>query len=171
MSNYVESKKKLDEIRSKYMCAGDVIFRTAIQMVVELGQNTFKDEAWFEDQMNAIDDRHDSAESAGKMLFMTRDFEKAIYKCAKDLSSVDAYYLLTYIQEEVYFGSEEFGKPNYQRALQLIRNCLCYTADCYGAYSMDCYETLCKFREMDMTDDEITYFGWEYLFDVEEEEE
>lgn len=170
MINYVESKKKLDEIRNKYNCAGDIIFRTAIQMVIEHGQNTFKDYAWFEDQINAINERHDAAEAVGKILFMTRDFEKAICKCAKDLACVEVYDLLTYIKEEVYFGSGEIGKPDYNRALQIIRNCLCYTADCYGAYSMDCHETLCKFREMDMTDDEITYFGWEYLFDVEEEE-
>lgn len=170
MSNYVESKKKLDEIRSKYMCAGDIIFRTAIQMVVEHGQNVFKDEAWFEDQMNAVDDRHDAAEAVGKILFMTRDFEKAICECAKDLAHIEVYDLLTYIKEEVFFGSGEIGKPDYQRALQIIRNCLYYVGDCYGAYRENVYETLQKFREMNLTDDEIEYFGWSYLFDVEEEE-
>ena len=43
--------------------------------------------------------------------------------------------------------------------------------DAYGAYGSECEDTLRKFREIDMTDDEIAYFGWEYLFDVEEEAE
>ena len=80
MTNYAESKNTIDKIRSKYGCKGEIIFRTAIQMVVEHGRNSFKDEIWFEDQMNFIDERHDSAESVGKFLFMTRDFEKAIYE-------------------------------------------------------------------------------------------
>ena len=72
MTNYAESKNTIDKIRSKYGCKGEIIFRTAIQMVVEHGRNSFKDEIWFEDQMNFIDERHDSAESVGKFLFMTR---------------------------------------------------------------------------------------------------
>jgi len=171
MGMYVESKQKLDEIRSKYNCAGDIIFRTAIQMVIEYGQNTFKDEAWFEDQLNAIDERHDSAKYAGKILCMTRDFEKAIFECAKDLANIQCYDLLTYVTEEVYFGRCEFGKPNYKRAMQIIKNCMNYIADGYGAYTIDCAETLNTFRHMDIKDEEITYFGWEYLFDVEEEDE
>ena len=164
MGNYVESKKKLDEIRNKYNCSGDIIVRTAIQMIVEYGQSTFRDEAWFEEQINEIDDRHDLAESAGKILFMTRDFEKSLYNCSKDLASIETYDLLTYIKEEVYFGSGEIGKPDYQRAVEIIRNCLYYIGDCYGAYRENVYETLQKFREMNLTDDEIEYFGWSYSY-------
>ena len=78
--------------------------------------------------------------------------------------------MLIYIQREVWLGSGMIGEPDYQRAIEIIRNCLCYTADCYGAYALDCKETFDKFREMSLTDDEIAYFGWEYLFDVEEDE-
>ena len=171
MNNYAESKKALDKIRDKYGCKGDIIFRTAIQMIVENGQNSFKDENWFEDQMDFIDERHDAAESVGKILLMTRESEKTLMECARELANINTYDLLIYIQREVWLGGGEIGEPDYQRALQIIRNCLCYTADRYGAYSMNCEETLYKFREMELTDDEIEYFGWEYLFDVEEEEE
>ena len=170
MSNYAESKKALDKIRDKYGCKGDIIFRTAIQLLVDAGKCTILDPAWYQCEMDNIDARHDKAEAEGKFLFMTRDFEKAIYECAKDLCEVDTYDILIYIQKEIWLGGE-VGEPDYQRAMQIIRDCLCYTADRYGAYSMNCEETLYKFREMELTDDEIEYFGWEYLFDVEEEEE
>ena len=45
--SYTESKKQLDAIRQKYGCKGDIIFKTAIQYIVELGQNSFKDETVF----------------------------------------------------------------------------------------------------------------------------
>ena len=170
MATYVDSKNKLDAIRSKYECKGDIIFRTAIQMLIDAGKCTILDPGWYQTEMDDIDARHDKAEAEGKFLFMTRDFEKAIYECAKDLCEIDTYDILQYIQKEIWLGGE-VGEPDYQRAMQIIRNCLCYTADRYGAYSMNCEETLYKFREMELTDDEIEYFGWEYLFDVEEEEE
>ena len=169
--NYTETKKKLDEIRSKYNCAGDIIFRTAIQYIVECGQKLFNDEDWFSSNIKEIDERHDKAEANGKWLFMTRDFEKAIFNCAKDLAQIGPYDFLTYIQREVWIGGANFGEPDYKRALQIIRNCLYYVGDCHGAYREDVYETLQKFREMELTDEEIEYFGWSYLFDVEDEEE
>lgn len=167
--SYEESKKKMDEIRQEYGCKGELIFRTAIQNVVEVGSCTLQDKEWYDWTMNDIDGRHDHAEANGKILWCTRDFEKAIVNCSVALSEVEAYDFLTYIQREVWLGGGEVGEPDYQRAIQIIRNCLCYTADCYGAYSLDCKETLDKFREMSLTDEEIEFFGWEYLFDVEED--
>lgn len=169
--SYVESKKKLDAIRQEYGCKGDTIFRTAIQYVVEYGRDLLNDSSWFKNQMCSIDAYHDKAEMEGKTLWITRDFEKAILECAKELAQIEAYEFLTYIQREVWLGGGEVGEPDYQRAIEIIRNCLCYTSDCYGAYALNCSETLQKFREMDLTDEEIAFFGYEFLFDVEDEEE
>lgn len=169
--NYAESKQKLNNIRQKYGCKGDIIFRTAIHYVVEHGQYNLRDETWFDEVINDIDDRHDMAENNNKILWVTRGFEKAIMECARELAFVDVNDLLIYIQREVWFYGGEIGEPDYQRALQIIRNCLCYTADRYGAYAEECSETLYKFREMELADEEIEYFGWEYLFDVENEED
>lgn len=168
--SYAESKKKLDVIRQKYCCKGGVIFRTAIQYIVDHGRELFNESDWFEFQMEGIDKRHNKAEAENKVLFVTRNFEKAIMECARDIAQVKAYDILTYVQREVWLGGGEVGEPDYQRAIRIIRNCLCYTGDCYGTYREDVSETLRKFREMELTDDEISYFGWDYLFDVEEEE-
>jgi hypothetical protein len=169
--SYAESKKKLDEIRQEYGCKGDIIFRTAIQYIVEHGQYNFKNQTWFDSCLTSVDKRHDIAEKDGKILFMTRDFEKALLECARELAQITAYDLLTYIQREVWLGGGKVGEPDYQRAMEIIRNCLCYTSDCYGTYAEDCASTLRKFREMDLTDEEIAFFGWGYLFDVEDEED
>ena len=74
MSNYAESKKALDQIRDKYGCKGDIIFRTAIQLLVDTGKCTILDPAWYQCEMDNIDARHDKAETEGKLLFMTIDF-------------------------------------------------------------------------------------------------
>lgn len=169
--SYTEAKKKLDKIRRGYSCAGDLIFRTAIQNVIDYGKCTLLDPDWYECTMKDIDTNHDHAEKEGKILWCTREFEKAIVNCSVALCDVESYYLLTYIQREVWLGGGEVGEPDYQRAIQIIRNCLCFTSDGYGAWNDDCSETLYKFRQMDLTDDEITYFGWGYLFDVEDEED
>jgi hypothetical protein len=167
--NYTESKKKINAIRDKYGCKGEVIFRTAIQYVMEVGQATLNGETWFQKALNEINNKHDAAEAEGKLLFTTRDFERAILECAKELAEINTYDLLTYIQREVWLGGGEVGEPDYQRAIQIIRNCLCYTVDSHGAD--DCSNTLYRFRELDLTDDEIVYFGWEYLLDAEDEED
>ena len=168
---YAEHKKMLDKIRQKYGCKGDIIFRTAIQYVVEHGQHNFRNDKWFNSCIEQVDSKHDRAEKDGKILWIARDFEKSLLECAKEVAQIEAYDLLIYIQHEVWLGNENVGQPDYQRALEIIRNCLCYVEDCYGAYQSDLSETLHKFREMDLTDDEISYFGWEYLFDVENEED
>jgi hypothetical protein len=168
---YKEHKKIMDEIRQKYGCKGDIIFRTAIQYILEHGQYNFRKDDWFNSCIEQVDSKHDRAEKDGKILWITRDFEKALLECARELAQIEAYDLLIYIQREVWLGEGEIGEPDYQRALQIIRNCLCYTADGYGTYTEEASETLRKFREMELTDDEIEYFGWEYLFDVEDEED
>ena len=169
--SYVESKRKLNAIRQKYGCKGDIIFRTAIQYIVEHGQYNFRDENWFRACIENVDEKHNLAEQTGRCLWVTRDFEKELLKCAKELAEINTYDFLTYIQREVWLGGGEVDEPDYQRAIEIIRNCLCYIHDAYGAYSSDCYETLQKFRQMDLSDEEIAYFGWEYLFDVEDEED
>ena len=167
---YAEHKKKLDGIRQKYGCKGDLIFITALQYIVEYGNLNFRNEKWFNSCIENVDKKHDRADKDGKILWIGRDFEKAILECAREVAQIESYDLLTYIQREVWLGGGEVGEPDYQRAIEIIRNCLCYTSDCYGAYSEDCVETLRKFREMDLKDEEIVFFGWEYLFDVEEDE-
>lgn len=166
---YTESKKKIDKIRQEYGCKGEVIFRTALQNVIDYGKCTLLDPGWYGPTMDEIDIRHDHADANGKWLWMTRDFEKAIVDCSVALCEVETYHLLMYIQKEIWLGGE-IGEPDYARTIEIIRNCMCYMADCYGAYHRDNEETLEKFLCV-MTETEVEYFGWGELFETENDEE
>lgn len=165
--NYTESKQKLDEIRSRYMCAGDIIFRTAIQYVVEFGTNLFKEEEFFNDNMREIDNRHDRAEAEGKVLFMTRDFEKAIVKCGRELAQIEVYDLLVYIQREVFLSSNGI---DYRRMEKLLKQCITWFEETYACLG-DVYNML---TDIGFNDSEIEMLGFEHILDVvypDEEEE
>ena len=162
MSNYAESKRKLDAIRDKYGCKGEVIFRTAIQYIVEFGQHNFKDGVWFDEVMNDVDERHDLAEANGTILFVTRDFEKAILECAKELAQIDPYDFLIYIQREIYLGGDGIS---YQRAIDLLRGCLDYCRN--NTYEI--MYTLEMASEMGFDENEIKELGYGYMLNEEEE--
>ena len=118
-------------------------------------------EEWYEDMFNKFDVRQDAARAAGKLLFMTRDFEKAIFECAKELAQIEAYDLLIYISREIYLGGEGL---DYQRAVGLLKRCMEELAD------SDDYEYILNlFEDIGFHDDEIGQLGFGYLLEEEEE--
>lgn len=166
MSNYVETKKALDKIRDEYGCKGDVIFRTAIQYVVEYGQIMFKDAQWVQSQLNQIDVKHDKAEAEGKNLWIGREFEKAIIDCTVEVSKVNTYDLLIYIQKEMFWSNE--GGLDYQRAIELLQKCI------YDIEERENCEDKLLVQALDnigFYDSEIEELGFGYLFNNKEEDE
>ena len=163
MNNYAESKKQLDTIRDKYGCKGEIILRSAIQYIVEFGQRNLNDEQWFGIAMGGIDRRHDQAEAEGKILFITRDFEKAILECAKELAQINPYDFLIYIQREIYLGGDGIS---YQRAIDLLRGCLDYC----GNNTYEILYTLEMAQEMGFDETEIEELGYGYMLGEEEED-
>ena len=163
MNNYAESKKQLDTIRDKYGCKGEIILRSAIQYIVEFGQRNLNDEQWFDSAMGGIDRRHDQAEAEGKILFITRDFEKAILECAKELAQINPYDFLIYIQREIYLGGDGIS---YQRAIDLLRGCLDYC----GNNTYEIMYTLEMAQEMGFDETEIEGLGYGYMLGEEEED-
>lgn len=163
MSNYVESKKVLDKIREDFGCKGEIIFRTAIQEVVSYGQTTFLDNGIYKDMMDDIDANHNYAEANGKTLFISRDFEKAIIECARELSKIDSYDLLIYIQKEIWLGSDGI---DYKRAIQLLESSLEYLENYNNCNNEENYEA---FQDIGLYDDEIEMLGFKYLISKEEE--
>lgn len=162
--NYMESKNKLDKIRQNYSCKGDVIFRTAIQYIVDYGRASFQETEWFDFQMKAIDERHDKIEAEGKIYIISREFEKAILECAKEMSEIEAYDFLTYIQREIWLGGNGI---DYQRAIELCKNAIDWMV-------ADTYETsaaLEEIREMGFDDDEIDELGFSWMLDADVEDE
>ena len=166
MSNYVETKKELNRIRNEYGCKGEILFRTAIQYVVECGQQTFQDIEWVKEQLDITDKKHDAFDREKKTPFISRDFEKAMIKCAAEIAKVNTYDLLVYIQKEVWLSHE--GGVDYSRAIELLKKCMADIEDARCCNNKDTYEA---FDYIGFTDDEIEEFGFGYVFDYEEEEE
>lgn len=163
MSNYVKSKKRLDKIRDEYGCKGEIIFRTAIQSVMQLGADNLIDDWNYTHMLDDINDRHDAAETENKILFITRNFEITVLECAREIAKVDSYDVLIYIQREVWLSSEGI---DYQRAIELLKRCMSWIE----GDSIECVETLDTFEEIGLNDDEIELLGWAYLFDIKEDE-
>ena len=152
MSNYTEVKHKMDIIRGTYACAGDLIFRAAIQMVVECGQYTLLNDEWYDAEMAKFE--------ANKSWHR---FEKAIYKCARQLATVNSADFLMYIQKEVWLGDHNISYP---RMVELLHSCMNWFVD------YDCCETkemLKKFKDLGFADNELTNLGFNWLFEEEDE--
>lgn len=163
MSNYVKTKKELDRIKDEYGTAGDVLFRTAIQYVVDCGQQNFEDEEWVKEQLDIIDKRHDAMDRMKKIPFISREFDKATVECASEIAKVNTYDLLVYIQREVWLSADGIS---YQRAIELLHSCMSWFID-YDCCSNK--EMLKKFEDLDFTDRELEELGYGWLFEEEEE--
>lgn len=165
MTNYTESKKKIDSIRNEYNTAGDVLFRTAIQMLMEHGQANFNDEEWYAEAVKSINDKHDEVEAQGKMLVITRSFDLAILECAKRLAEVSTYDLLIYIQREVFWSNEGI---DYQRAMELLKGCMFVIVDEYFETS-EIRDTFLD--DVGFEEDELEELGYGFLLDTIEEDD
>jgi hypothetical protein len=165
MSNYTESKKNLNAIRNEYRSTGDVIFKAAIQMVVEHGQANFNDEEWYAEAINSINARHDEVEKQGKVMIISRGFEIAIVECAKRLATVDAYDLMIYAQREVFWSNQGI---DYQRAIELLQGCMLVILD--DAYEHE-YVRSAFIDEVGFENDELDELGYGFLLDFDEYDE
>lgn len=163
MNTYVESKKALDKIASKYGCKGDIIMRAAAQYIVEYGQYMFKDEDFIKDQIQQIEDKHRISEEEGKHLWVTKDFELAIFNCARELAEVNSYDFIIYMQKEIYWSNE--GGLDYKRAVRLLKSSLEYLENYNNCNNKENYEA---FQDIGLEDNEIEEFGFGYLISEEE---
>lgn len=165
MNNYAKVKNELDRIRSEYGCKGEMIFRTSLQYIVEFGQDQFSDEEWVEEELRSIDKKHDEAEAEGKILFIGREFEKALVECAREIAKVDAYYMLVYVQKEVWLS--DAGGIDYEQAVRLLKGCMSWIEEDHSSL----VGTLGAFEDIGFDDDDIEALGFGYVLDVREEEE
>lgn len=163
---YTVTKKELDRIRDTYGCKGEVIFRTALQYIIEYGQSTFNNNGWVENQLTLIDEKHDQAEAKGKNLWIGREFERTIIECAQEIAKVEAYSLLVYVQKEVWLSRE--GGIDYQRAVALLKNCM---YDIEQRENCEDKLTLCALEDIGFDDEELIELNFGYLLANTEDEE
>ena len=162
-TNYIEAKNYIEKLRSEYCCKGDLIFRCAVQNIVEYGVVPLTQNLAVEDWLSDIDRRHDEAEAEGKILYISRDFEKAMAECTFKLAKVGSMNLMMYIQREVWH-SDNCNEISYERAIKILKNILVNKTDCDLSYE----EQLEEFYDVGLDDGELVALGFGYLFEEEE---
>lgn len=160
--NYTEAKNYIEKLRREYNCKGDLIFRCAVQNVIEYGIVPLTQNLAMEDWLDEIDRRHDEAEANGKHLWISRDFEKAITECTFKLAKVGSMNLMMYIQREVWHQDRR-GEVSYDRAIELLKNMINYMN-----YDLDDKVVLQTLEDVGFDEEEIRELGFSYLFNEEE---
>ena len=157
MSNYVETKKKIDAVRQK----NEVMFRMAISHLMDVGIRHFTEDNVKETCENIMkqDDSHS---------FMTNKYKCDLVHMSYELaqislnSQVD---LLVYIQREIDYDVFD-GVTNYSRAIKLLIKCM---AEIEQNYNYNNKEVLDTFQYIGFDDDELYNFGYGYLLEENEE--
>lgn len=161
-TNYTEAKKYIEKLRSEYSCKGDLIFRCAVQNVVEYGVTPLTLNLAVEDWLCQIDREHDEAEANRDHLWMSRDFEKAIAECTFKLAKVGSMNLMMYIEREIWH-QDRCGEISYDRAIELLRDMISSMN-----YDLEDKVMLQTLDDVGFDDDEIRELGFSYLFSEEE---
>jgi hypothetical protein len=116
---------------------------------------------WVQAQLRNIDIDHDEAEKAGKIRFISREFEKAIIESAAEIAKVPVIDVLQYAQKEVWLGGEGVS---YQRAIKLLKSCVEWFTD-----DTDNKRIVENLSLLGFGGDEIEELGYGWLFEEEEE--
>ena len=158
---YKDSKIMLNKIRDDYGCKGGIVFKAALQTLIQGGVDNFNSNLQYGTWLTEINDRHNKAELDGKILFCTREFEIAILECAREIAKVPIMDMLQYVQKEVWLSGEGI---DYQRAIELLKSCIDWVTD-----DTDNKAIVTNLNLLDFRDDEIEDLGYGWLFEEEEE--
>lgn len=152
--NYSESKRKIDQIR-RY---DELMFRMAISHLMDVGIRHL-------DEENIKRTCEEILKEDDSKSFMTNNFKCDLVRMAGELAKVDHIYLLVYIQREVFYDVFD-NSISYERAIQIIQKCINWiTCDVEFA------DAIADLNAIGLDKEEIKEFGFNYLFDAEEEDE
>ena len=154
--NYMESKKKLDELRRK----NEILFRMAISHLMDTGIRHFTEESVARTcaEIMKKDDSHS---------LVTNKFQCDLVKTAAEIAKLDHIHVLTYIGREVYWDVGDNG-IGYQRSIALLNACV---ESIYENHREDSYYALDELRGCGFSDKELKELGYSWLLDFEEKEE
>ena len=155
MSNYVENKKKIEEIRND---VGEPMFRMAISHLMDVGIRNL-DEENVKLTCDAINKEDDSRS------FMTNKFQCDIIKTAAKLAQISHIDLLIYIQREVIYDVFD-DALSYKRAIELLDMALRYIE--FDKQELQRIRNVLD--EIGVQKEEFSELGFDYLIEEEEEE-
>lgn len=155
MSNYVESKKKLEAIRNE---VGEPLFRMALTHTFDVGFRHLTEENIKAtcDKMMKEDDSH---------RFMTNEYKCDLVRTAGEIAKVPPYDVEVYVNREMEYGvGEEYIQRN--RLMTLLQNALNYIyediQDCTDFFRiMD--------KEIGLYEEEVKELGFDWAMDYIEE--
>lgn len=156
MSNYAESKKRIEKIRDKY---GEFVFRGGISHLMDVGIRHLTEEN-VERTCKEIMQSDDSGQ------FMTNEFKCELVKAAYELAQVSHIDLLVYIQREVAYDVGDYV-IGYKKAIGLLKRCV---EQIEANENYDNTETYDVLQSIGFDDDELEEFGFGYLLEESEEE-
>ena len=156
MSNYVESKKKLEAIRNK---VGEPLFIMALTNTFDVGFRHLTEENIKAtcDEMMKEDDSH---------RFMTNEYKCDLVRTAGEIAKVPPYDVEVYVNREMeYSAGEDYIQRN--RLITLLQNALTYIyediQDCTDFFRiMD--------KEIGLYEEEVKELGFDWAMDYIEEE-
>jgi ERCC4-related helicase len=154
MTTYVESKKKIEEIRN----TNETMFRMAISHLMDVGIRHLTEE-------NINRTCEEIMQEDDSKAFMTNEFKCDLIRTAGELARIDHIHLLVYISREVYYDVFD-DEISYERLKCLAKGSISWIL-------ADTYETdyaLQEIREIGFEDEEIESLGYGWMLDAEEEE-
>lgn len=147
MSNYTESKKRIDSIRSEYSSAGDIVFKIAICMLIQKGKSFFDNEKSYQDLRASAE----------------LEFNELVVKCANELAKINTIDLLLYIQKEICFSNDNV--MGYKKITQKLKDCIDWIIG-----DADCSDVVKDLKYgVGFSENELRSLGYDYLFDVIDE--
>lgn len=156
MSNYAESKKKIEKVRDWY---GEFVFRGGISHLMDVGIRHLTEE-------NVERTCKEIMESDDTGRFMTNEFQCEIVKAAYELSQVSHIDLLVYIQREVAYDVGDYV-IGYRRAIDLLKRCMEQIEVNEDYNNVETYNVL---ESIGFDDDELEEYGFKYLLEESEDE-
>lgn len=157
MSNYVESKRKLETIRNR---VGEPLFRMALTHTFDVGFRHLTEEnieATCNEMMND-DDTH---------AFMTNEYKCDLVRTAGEIAKVPPYDVEVYVNREMEY-SVGGDYIQYSRLLRILRGALDYIYEDVQDSAIF-YHIMNK--DLDIDEDEIMELGYDWAMNEEEEED
>lgn len=157
MSNYAESKKKLETIRNE---AGEPLFRMALTHTFDVGFRHLTEENIKVtcDEMMKDDDSH---------AFMTNEYKCDLVRTAGEIAKIPPYDVEVYVNREMEYNAGE----EYIRRSRLI-DILQYALNYIYEDIQDC-TAFCKImdKEIGLDEDEIRELGFDWALNCIEDGE
>lgn len=156
MSNYAESKKKLEAIRNE---VGEPLFRMALTHTFDVGFRHLTEEN-IEATCNEMmqEEEHPHA-------FMTNGYKCDIVRTAGEIAKVPPYDVEVYVNREMEYGAgEEYIQRS--RLVRILQNALTYIYEDV----QDCTD-FCRImdKELELDEEEIKELGFDWATDCIEE--